>query len=68
MYSLTGLMQRCLSILYLFAVLLKLKNFPEMKAYIGIKSLSCSSLTANNVFWSSLAGVFVFVAFPETKE
>lgn len=37
----------------------------QTKAYTGIKSLSCSSLTTNNTFRSLLAGVFVLVAFPE---
>lgn len=32
----------------------------QRKAYIGIKSLSCSSFTTNNAFRNLLAGVFVW--------
>lgn len=56
---------------YLFYIYLQcsqeLKISPEMKAYVGIKSRSCSSLTANNAFRTLLAGVFMSVAFPETQ-
>lgn len=56
---------------YLFYIYLQcsqeLKISPEMKAYVGIKSRSCSSLTANHAFRTLLAGVFMSVAFPETQ-
>lgn len=46
----------------------ELKCSSQMKAYIGTKSPSGSSLAAHNAFRSFLAGVFVSVAFPETEE
>lgn len=57
---------------YLFYIYLQcsqeLKISPEMKAYVGIKSRSCSSLPANNAFRTSLAGVCISVAFLRYKE
>lgn len=69
MYSLTGLMAD-MPIYFIFYLQCsqELKISPEMKAYVGIKSGSCSSLTANNAFRTSLAGVFISVAFLRYKD
>lgn len=57
---------------YLFYIYLQcsqeLKISPEMKAYVGIKSRRCSSLTAKDAFRTLLASVFISVAFLRYKD